>query len=150
MTLINTTTMAMMSSKWIKPPSVVEVTIPSNHRISKITKIVQSICRILSITSFEELAATLATKTSCCVLPHFAVPSVCNSRTSSAEATGHGLCTHCVPLPAWKLTLIEHDGPRRLQVACEPNRPALPQRSDHRSSTLPPNPSACRSIAANP
>jgi hypothetical protein len=43
MTLNKITTTATTSSKWISPPAVTEVTIPSNHRITRTTIIVSSI-----------------------------------------------------------------------------------------------------------
>lgn len=43
---INTTAMAMTSSRWMNPPSVVEVTTPSTHRINNTTKMVHSICQL--------------------------------------------------------------------------------------------------------
>src|SRR5712692_2351143 len=43
MTRMSTTTIAMMSRTWMKPPIVYDVTIPSNHRTRRITKMVQSI-----------------------------------------------------------------------------------------------------------
>lgn len=41
---INTTAMAMTSSRWMNPPSVVEVTTPNTHRINSTTKMVHNIC----------------------------------------------------------------------------------------------------------
>lgn len=40
--LIKTTITASTSSMWINPPRVVEVTIPSNHKTSKIMAIVHN------------------------------------------------------------------------------------------------------------
>jgi len=40
--LIRSTTIAMTSKMWMYPPKVYELTNPSNHKTSRITKIVQS------------------------------------------------------------------------------------------------------------
>jgi hypothetical protein len=52
MTRIRTTTMANTNRMWMNPPIVVDVTSPSSHKTSKITKIVQSI-RILLCLRFQ-------------------------------------------------------------------------------------------------
>jgi len=51
--LMTSTTSARTSKIWINPPNVYELTRPSNHRTSRITKIVQSI-----VTSSKNRAAT--------------------------------------------------------------------------------------------
>jgi hypothetical protein len=47
MTRIRTTTIARIKRMWMKPPRVYELTIPSSHKMSRITKIVQSIGALL-------------------------------------------------------------------------------------------------------
>jgi len=45
--LITSTTTAMTKRMWMYPPSVYELTNPSNHRTNRITKIVQSISHLV-------------------------------------------------------------------------------------------------------
>jgi hypothetical protein len=42
MSLINSTTTATISRRWMNPPMVVEVTIPSAHKTSRMIKMVHS------------------------------------------------------------------------------------------------------------
>lgn len=80
----------------MNPPSVVEVTIPSNHRISKITKIVQSICMTfqsrfaMSLLIIPQPPAAVLCSNFCCVFFVFN-----STATSSAEATTDPLCIRC-------------------------------------------------------
>lgn len=57
MTWSNTTTIATTSRKWIRPPIVVEVTMPRAHNTSRMTQIVQTIAN-LSLTWFRTLGTS--------------------------------------------------------------------------------------------
>ena len=118
MTLSNTTTMAMISSRWMNPPSVVEVTIPSNHRISKITKIVQSICIALFIQSLVGISRDTRgpdSAVSAALYYAFRLYPPC----LTADVTKDPLCIRCRLLQTWKTALTQHGAPRPLEVACE-------------------------------